>query len=177
MASSFGGMRRVPFLPKEFGRAQEQPRAHFPAHDVGPLIDENRQIAIRLHPFGVHGADDGFAGRAHHQRFFERAGRNQSAFGADLKAMMRDDRAFFGEAFDVRRFFFQKAQRNEQRKIGVLMPGVFEHPVERLLDVLPNRVAPGLDDHAAAHGERPRPGRQRAPPADTIRDNLPRAWG
>ena len=32
------------------------------------------------------------------------------------------------------------------------MAGVLEHPVERLLHVLPNGVAPGLDDHAAAHG-------------------------
>ena len=33
-------VRRVAFLPEELGGAQEQPRAHLPAHDVGPLIDQ-----------------------------------------------------------------------------------------------------------------------------------------
>ena len=45
-----GRVRRVALLPEELGRAQEQPRAHLPAHDVGPLVDEQRQIAVALHP-------------------------------------------------------------------------------------------------------------------------------
>ena len=36
------GMGGVPFLPKEFGGAQKEPRAHLPADDVGPLVDEQR---------------------------------------------------------------------------------------------------------------------------------------
>ena len=48
----------VTFLPEEFGRAQENAWPHFPAHDIGPLVDENGQIAIRLHPLRVTRADD-----------------------------------------------------------------------------------------------------------------------
>ncbi len=66
--------------------------------------------------------------------------------------MVSNDGAFFGEAFDVGGFFFQIAERDEEREVGVLMSGVFEHLVERFLDVLPDGVAPGLDDHATAHG-------------------------
>ena len=48
----------VAFLPEKFGRAQEKARTHFPAHDVGPLVDQNRQIAIGLDPLRVARADD-----------------------------------------------------------------------------------------------------------------------
>jgi hypothetical protein len=34
-------------------------------------------------------------------------------------------------------------------KYAFLWPGVLEHPVEHALDVLPDRVAPRLDHHAA----------------------------
>ena len=44
------GVGGVAFLPEELGRAQEQPGAHLPAHDVAPLVDEQRQIAIALNP-------------------------------------------------------------------------------------------------------------------------------
>ena len=65
--------------------------------------------------------------------------------------MMGHHRALLGEAFDMLRFLLHVTQRNEQREIGVLMPGRFEHRVELPLHVFPDAVAPGLDDHAAAH--------------------------
>ena len=51
-------MDRMAFLPEKLRCAQEQARAHFPPDDVRPLIYENWQIAIRLHPSRVTGADD-----------------------------------------------------------------------------------------------------------------------
>ena len=51
----------VPFLPEKFHRAQKQPRTHFPAHYVCPLIDENRQVAPGLNPVPVGVPDDRFA--------------------------------------------------------------------------------------------------------------------
>ncbi len=72
-----GGVNGVSFLPQELGGPQKHPRPHFPADDVGPLVDQNRQIAMTLHPLGVRGADDRFAGRANDQRFFQLAGRPQ----------------------------------------------------------------------------------------------------
>ena len=40
---------------------------------------------------------------------------------------------------------------DEQREIGVLVAGLFDALIEPALDRLPDRVAMGLDDHAAAH--------------------------
>ena len=53
-------MNGVAFLPKEFGGAQKQTRSHLPADNVRPLVDEDRQITIRLHPFRVTRTDDCF---------------------------------------------------------------------------------------------------------------------
>jgi hypothetical protein len=54
----FGFVHSVAFLPKELRGAQEQTRAHFPADDIGPLVDQDRQVAVGLHPLRVAGADD-----------------------------------------------------------------------------------------------------------------------
>ena len=76
----------------------------------------------------------------------------QLAVRAGFQAVMGDDRAFLGEALDVRGFLLHEGQRDEQREVGVLVAGGLEHVVQRALHVLPERVAPRLDDHAAAHG-------------------------
>ena len=131
------GVGGVSFLPEEFGRAQEQPRPHFPADDVGPLVDQDRQVAIRLDPAGVGGADDRFAGRPHDQRFFERTGGNQPAVGTGFESMVRDDRTFLGKALDMFRLFFQEAHRNEQRKVGIFVSRLLEHAVQHALHVFP----------------------------------------
>ena len=65
------GVRRVAFLPEKLGRAQEQPRAHFPAHDVGPLVDQQRQVAIALDPALEGIADDRLRRRPDDQRLFQ----------------------------------------------------------------------------------------------------------
>ena len=65
---------------------------------------------------------------------------------------MGDDGTFLGEAIDVRGFLLNVANRNEEREVGVHMAGLLEHRVEVALDVLPEGVAPRLDDHAAADG-------------------------
>src|ERR1700733_4777100 len=65
------GVRSVTFLPQEFERAQEGPRAHFPSDHVGPLVEQHRQVAIALYPLSEHMVHDGFAGRPNDQRLFE----------------------------------------------------------------------------------------------------------
>ncbi len=57
---AFGFVNGVTFLPEKFSCAQKQPRPHFPANDVRPLIYENWQVAVGLHPLRVTGADDRF---------------------------------------------------------------------------------------------------------------------
>ena len=63
---------------------------------------------------------------------------------------MRDNGAFSCESLDVGGLFFEIADRNEERKVGVLVTGVFEPLIELFLDLLPETVSPGLDHHAAA---------------------------
>ena len=65
--------------------------------------------------------------------------------------MMRDHRALGGKALGMLRFFFEVAQGDEQREIGVHMARGLELRIKLALDVFPQAVAPGLDDHAAAH--------------------------
>src|SRR5262249_39934358 len=99
------GMGSVPFLPEELGRAQEQARAHLPAHHVAPLIDEQRQVAVTLDPVAISIPDDRLGGGADDQLLIE------PGLGIDLDAaidraesMVRDHRAFLGEAFGHRLF-------------------------------------------------------------------------
>src|SRR5688572_18163078 len=58
-----GRMRGVTFLPEELGGAQKKTRSHFPAHHIGPLVDEKRQVAIRLNPITVRVPDNRFRRR------------------------------------------------------------------------------------------------------------------
>ena len=149
------GMGGVAFLPEELGGAQEKSRAHFPAHNIRPLVDEQRKIAVALHPLRETCADDGFGSWAHNQRFLQFARRNQAGlavgFDAGRKAVMGDDGALLREALDMLGFLLEVRQRDEQREVRVLVAGVLEHLVEHALDILPDRVAPGLNDHAAAN--------------------------
>ena len=126
------GVRGVPFLPEELERAQEEPRAHLPAHDVRPLVDEQRQIAIALHPLGEHRVDDRLGRGPNDQRLVEL-----------LAAAVRDDGDFGREAFDVLRLLGEEALRDEQREVRVLVARRLEHVVERALHPLPDAVAVG----------------------------------
>ena len=65
------GVGRVAFLPEKFSRPQEGSRPQFPPEDIGPLVDQQRQVAIGLDPPGVHVRNDGLGGRADHEAFFE----------------------------------------------------------------------------------------------------------
>ena len=143
-------MRGMPLLPEKFGGAEEDAWAHLPADDVGPLVDQQRQIPPRLHPAGEHRPDDRFACRPDDEGLLELAGRDQLPLRREFEAVVRDDGAFLGEAFDMLRLLLEIRQRDEEREVGVLVTGLLEHPVEDRLHPLPHRVAERLDDHASA---------------------------
>ena len=126
------------FLPEKFRGAQKHARAQLPANDVGPLVHQHRQIAPALDPLGEEVADDRLRRRPNDIRLFQL-----------LAAGQRYYRQFGREAFDVLGFLMQKALRDQQREIHVLVAGGFEAVVELALQQLPDRVAVGLDDHAA----------------------------
>src|SRR3989475_11169034 len=149
-------MRRVAFLPEEFGGAQKETGAQLPAHDVAPLVQQERQIAIALDPLREHRVDDRLGRRPHDQRFLERrrgidrdGARPRLSRGAEPR--VGDDRHLFRKPLDVLRFLGEKTHRNEQREVGVAVAGGLEHGIQGALHQLPNAVAVGPDDHAATH--------------------------
>ena len=126
------------FLPEELAGAQKQARAQLPADHVGPLVEQQGQVAVAVDPLGEEMADDGFRGRPDDVRLLEL-----------LAAGDSHHRQFGREAFHVLSFLVEEALRNEQREVAVLMVGGFKALVELALHDFPNGVAVGLDDHAA----------------------------
>ena len=135
-----GGMGGVPLLPEELRGAQEEPRAHLPSHHIGPLVDQDGQVAVGHDPLAVHVPDDRLRGRAHVERLFEL-----------LAAAVSHHRAFRGEPLHVLGLPLHEALGNEEREVGVHMAGVLEHPVQGPLHLLPDGVSVGADDHASPH--------------------------
>ena len=65
--------------------------------------------------------------------------------------MVRHDSALLGEALHVGGFLLKIAERDEKRKIRVLVSGCLEHPVQHGLHPFPEGIAPRLDNHAPPH--------------------------
>ena len=140
------------FLPKEFGGPEEHPRPHFPAHDIGPLVDVERQVPPRLHPAAHRMADHGFRGWANDQRLFELCIRIDDKLPVDrLQPVMRDDRHLLGEPLNMIGFLLEEGQRDEEREITILYACRLDARIHQLLDAFPDPIAPGADDHATAH--------------------------
>ena len=149
------GMGRVALLPEELGRAQEKARAHLPAHHVGPLVAEDRQVAVRLDPVLIGVPDDRLRGGAYDQLLFELGigiDHDPFALGVVFQTVVRHHGALFGEALDVVGFLGEERLGYEKREVGVLVPRLLEHRVQRVVHLLPDGVAVGFDDHAAAYG-------------------------
>ena len=133
-----GLMRRMPFLPQELRRAQERTRHLLPPDDVGPLVDQDGEIAPRLDPFRVERADDDLGRRTHDQRF-----------GQLLVAAASHPRDLRSEPLDVFLLLHQQTRGDEEREVRIDMARRLEAAVEPLLDQLPDRVAVRPDGHAA----------------------------
>ena len=85
------GMGGVALLPQELGRAEEQPGSQLPAHDVGPLVDEQRAgRGTSRDPPAVHLADHRLAGRPDDERLLQL-----------VAAGVGDDRQLGAEPLDV----------------------------------------------------------------------------
>ncbi len=134
-----GRVRRMPFLPEELARAQEEARPQLPPHHVGPLVDEQWQVAVALDPLGEEGVDDRLAGWPHHEGLLQL-----------LAATMGDHGQLGGEPLDVLGFEPQVGLRDEEREVRVFGARPLYAAIELGLHQLPNAVAPGPDDHGAA---------------------------
>ena len=158
-AQSFGhrirlvSVRGVAFLPEKFAGAQEHAGAHFPTHDVGPLVGQQGQIAPRLDPACHRLADYRFRSGPHDQWLFQLGLRigDQPALAVGDQAVMRDHCHFLGETVNVFGLLGKVAERDEQRKIAVFHPRRLDPRVHQVLDPFPDAVAPWPDHHAPAH--------------------------
>ncbi len=65
--------------------------------------------------------------------------------------MVGDDRHFLCETIDMLGFLGKIAQRYEDREIAVIVARRLDPVVEQPLDAFPYAIAPGANDHAAAH--------------------------
>ena len=134
-----GLVRRVPLLPQELGRPQEQPGAHLPPHDVAPLVVEQRQVPVALDPPRVGVPDDGLGGRPDHERLLE-----------VLAAGVRHHGHLRREPFDVLLLPLQQVRRDEHGEVQVLVAGGLDPVVDGALDGLPDPEPVRLDHHRAA---------------------------
>ena len=145
-----GRVRGVALLPEELGGAQEQPRAHLPAHDVRPLVDEQRQVAIALHPLRERRADDRLATSAA-RRAAPRARRSGRACRRASSSRWCVTTAHsFAKPSTCAASFSRNDSGMNSGKYAFEWPVSLNIAVEDALDVLPQRVAPRLDHHAAA---------------------------
>ena len=133
-------VRGVPFLPKKFQGPQKKFGAQLPTHHAVPLVDQHRQVAVRLNPFRIGPADNRFGRRPDHQRLFQL-----------FATPMRHHRQLRRKSGHVRFFLIDKTARNQHRKRRVDVPRSLEPPVQLRRNVLPQRPAVRPHNHAPAH--------------------------
>ncbi len=132
------------FLPEELLGAEERLRlGRFPAHDRGPLVHAEREVAVATDPLGHVGRDDGLGGRADGEALFE-----------FLVAAVGDPRDLGVEPLDDVLLAFEVALGDKQREVRVLDARLLELAVEVVLDGLPQRVAARASHDETAHALR-----------------------
>ena len=87
---------------------------------------------------------------------------NQPTLAITHQPVVSDDRHLLGEALDVLGLLREIAERDEQRKIAILVPRRLDAVIKQPLHPLPDAIAPRPDDHAATHAALLGPGRPSA---------------
>mmetsp|Transcript_35855 Transcript_35855/g.143289 ORF Transcript_35855/g.143289 Transcript_35855/m.143289 type:complete len:280 (-) Transcript_35855:392-1231(-) len=123
--------RGVPFLPKEFSRANKGgAMSHLPSYNVAPLVNFKRQIPERAYPLRECRVHDGLRG-----------GTNRYWLIEFLFPRFRHPCNLRFETFDVILLLLQSIGAHEQGKIAVLHPEGFDSLVQHILDGIPYRKA------------------------------------
>nr|BFF23920.1 hypothetical protein GCM10025732_18850 [Glycomyces mayteni] len=128
----------VALLPQELRGAQEQAGAQLVAHDVAPLVEQQGQVAVGVHPLRHVLADDGLGGGADRELLFEL-----------LAAAVRDHPQLGREALDVVGLAGEVGLGDEQGERGVLRAGLLDAGVHLGRHALPQGEA-GRTDHLRA---------------------------
>jgi hypothetical protein len=136
-----GGVGGVALLPEELTGTQEQPGPQFPADHVRPLVHQQRQVPVAVHPLGEEAVDDRLAGGADDDGLLEFP-----------PPAMGDDRQLGAETLHVLGFALQVRLRDEEGEVGVGGPGGLDAAVDLGLHALPDGITPGADHHGAPDG-------------------------
>ena len=149
-----GFMCRMPLLPEEFGCTEKEPGTHLPTHYIGPLVDKDRQVTVRLYPVLVRIPDDGFGSRTHDKLLFEfriRVHDDTLPVGIVHQAVVRHHGALLGETLHMVGLTAEKRLGYEKREIGIDMARLLEHVVQSPVHLLPDGISVWLYHHASAN--------------------------
>ena len=149
-----GGVCGMAFLPEELSRSQEQTGTHFPTDHVGPLVAQNRQIAVGMDPILIGIPDDGFRRGAHNQfllQFGLGVHHHTTTVWIILQTVMGNHGTLLGEAFHVTGLTTEEGFRDKNREIGVGVARFLEHSIQSGLNLLPNRISVRFYHHTTSH--------------------------
>src|SRR5579863_5824346 len=138
------------FLPEKFSRTKEKSCSHFPSHHIGPLINQQRKIAVGLNPGFICIPDNGFTRWPHDEFLFQfcfRIYNDSSPFRIIFQTIMGDNGTFLCKSLHMRSFPAQKTLRNKKREISIFMTCFLEHPVQFIPHFLPESKPIWLDHH------------------------------
>ena len=135
------GVGGVSFLPEELRGAQEEPGAQFPPHDIRPLVEQQRQVAITLDPLGHEFANHRLGRGTHHD-----------GLGEFFPPGVGHHRQFGTEALHVRGFLREITLGDEEREVRILRARPLDARIDLALHALPDGVAVGANHHRPAHG-------------------------
>ena len=133
-----GLMDGMALLPPELAAAQEGAGGLLPADDGAPLVIQHGQLAPGVEHLGKMIAEHGLGGGAEGQTLLQL-----------LAAAVGDPGHLGGEALDQLALLLQQALGDQHRHCHVLMPGLLELRVHQALDVLPDGIAIGAQNHKA----------------------------
>ncbi len=137
-----GGVHGVALLPQELPVAQEGAAGLLPAQDGAPLVVQLGQVPVGVDDVLVVLAEQGLGG-----------GTDAVALLQLLAAAVGDPGALGGEALHMVLLLLEQGLGDEHGQVHVLVAGLLELLVQRVLDVLPDGVAIGaVDEHALDGG-------------------------
>ena len=138
----FGGLvDGVALLPPELPGPQEGAGGLFPADHGAPLVIQHGQFPIALQHVVPMVAEHGLGGGPEGQALLQL-----------LAAAHGDPGHLRGEALHQLPLLLQQALGDQHGHSHVDMAGLFERAVHNALDILPDGVAIGPQDHEALHG-------------------------
>lgn len=133
VAVLFSGVCGVPFLPEELSGPDERSGVfELPTDDIGPLVQHQGQVPVRLDPVLEGRVHDGLGSRSDGDRFLELA-----------LATAGHPGHFGGETFHMVLLGVERAFGHEHREITVFDSDVLEAGVEEFLDMVPDGEGPG----------------------------------